>query len=46
MLRFSEIDRDGVIEPDTDDPQEMGQFDNIEVKISLSLMCLYEFVLQ
>lgn len=28
----SEIDDDGVIEPDTDEPQEMGEFENIEVK--------------
>ncbi|KAM7372319.1 hypothetical protein PAMP_009496 [Pampus punctatissimus] len=26
-----EIDQDGVIEPDTDEPQEMGEVDNIEV---------------
>ncbi|CAK6975163.1 hsc70-interacting protein [Scomber scombrus] len=26
-----EIDQEGVIEPDTDEPQEMGEFDNIEV---------------
>ncbi|KAI3360104.1 hypothetical protein L3Q82_014426 [Scortum barcoo] len=26
-----EIDNDGVIEPDTDEPQEMGEFENIEV---------------
>uniref|UniRef100_A0A3B3XKH8 Hsp70-interacting protein N-terminal domain-containing protein n=1 Tax=Poecilia mexicana TaxID=48701 RepID=A0A3B3XKH8_9TELE len=26
-----EIDNEGVIEPDTDDQQEMGEFDNIEV---------------
>ncbi|KAK6311760.1 hypothetical protein J4Q44_G00174240 [Coregonus suidteri] len=26
-----EIDQDGVIEPDTDEPQEMGDFENLEV---------------
>ncbi|XP_073798597.1 hsc70-interacting protein isoform X1 [Danio rerio] len=26
-----EIDNEGVIEPDTDDPQEMGDFENLEV---------------
>ncbi|XP_010745507.1 hsc70-interacting protein [Larimichthys crocea] len=26
-----EIDNEGVIEPDTDEPQEMGEFENIEV---------------
>uniref|UniRef100_A0A671W1V7 ST13 Hsp70 interacting protein n=1 Tax=Sparus aurata TaxID=8175 RepID=A0A671W1V7_SPAAU len=26
-----EIDNDGVIEPDTDEPQEMGDFENIEI---------------
>ncbi|KAF7661129.1 hypothetical protein LDENG_00268100 [Lucifuga dentata] len=26
-----EIDKDGVIEPDTDDPQEMGECENVEV---------------
>ncbi|XP_068193001.1 hsc70-interacting protein [Antennarius striatus] len=26
-----EIDNDGVIEPETDEPQEMGEFDNVEV---------------
>ncbi|KAM6904491.1 hsc70-interacting protein [Xenentodon cancila] len=26
-----EIEQDGVIEPDNDDPQEMGEFENIEV---------------
>ncbi|XP_053194716.1 hsc70-interacting protein [Scomber japonicus] len=26
-----EVDQEGVIEPDTDEPQEMGEFDNIEV---------------
>lgn len=29
---FSEIDNEGVIEPDTDDPQDMGEFENTEVK--------------
>uniref|UniRef100_A0A3B5M630 ST13 Hsp70 interacting protein n=1 Tax=Xiphophorus couchianus TaxID=32473 RepID=A0A3B5M630_9TELE len=28
---ISEIDNEGVIEPDTDDPEEMGEFDDIEV---------------
>lgn len=28
----SEIDNDGVIEGDTDEPQEMGEFENVEVK--------------
>lgn len=27
----SEIDNDGVIEPDTDEPQEMGDFEIVEV---------------
>lgn len=27
----SEIDNEGVIEPDTDDPQEMGDYENLEV---------------
>lgn len=31
-LLFPEIDNEGVIEPDTDEPQEMGEFENIEVK--------------
>lgn len=31
-LFLSEIDNDGVIEPDTDEPQEMGEFENIEVR--------------
>lgn len=26
-----EIDNEGVIEPDTDDPQEMGDYENLEV---------------
>uniref|UniRef100_A0A8C7DBR8 ST13 Hsp70 interacting protein n=1 Tax=Oncorhynchus kisutch TaxID=8019 RepID=A0A8C7DBR8_ONCKI len=30
-LATSEIDQDGVIEPDTDEPQEMGDFENLEV---------------
>lgn len=34
LFAFSEIDQEGVIEPDTDEPQEMGEFDNIEVKYS------------
>lgn len=29
---LSDIDNDGVIEPDTDEPQEMGEFENTEVK--------------
>uniref|UniRef100_A0A3Q3VQR5 Hsp70-interacting protein N-terminal domain-containing protein n=1 Tax=Mola mola TaxID=94237 RepID=A0A3Q3VQR5_MOLML len=28
---FTKIDNDGVIEPDTDEPQEMGEFENVEV---------------
>ena len=28
----TEIENDGVIEPDTDAPQEMGDFENLEVK--------------
>ena len=32
-LATSEIDQDGVIEPDTDEPQEMGDFENLEVRI-------------
>lgn len=38
----TEIDNDGVIEPDTDTPQEMGDFENLEVKCcskSCSLLC-------
>lgn len=31
-LFVSEIDNDGVIEPDTDEPQEMGEFESIEVR--------------
>lgn len=31
-LFLSEIDDDGVIEPDTDEPQEMGEFESIEVR--------------
>lgn len=27
----AEIDNDGVIDPDTDSPQEMGDFENLEV---------------
>lgn len=37
LFAFSEIDNDGVIEPDTDEPQEMGDFENIEVKFILSM---------
>lgn len=32
LLAFSEIDKDGVIEPDTDEPQDMGEFENTEVQ--------------
>lgn len=32
VLFLSDIDNDGVIEPDTDEPQEMGEFENTEVK--------------
>lgn len=32
LFLSSEIDNDGVIEPDTDEPQEMGEFENIEVR--------------
>ena len=31
-LFLTEIDNDGVIEPDTDEPQEMGDFEDVEVK--------------
>ncbi len=31
MKFSSEIDNEGVIEPDTDDPQEMGDYENLEV---------------
>lgn len=34
----SEIDDEGVIEPDTDEPQEMGEFENVEVGF---YMCMY-----
>lgn len=34
----SEIDKEGVIEPDTDEPQEMGEFENVEVKSSALLL--------
>ncbi|CAB1341874.1 unnamed protein product [Coregonus sp. 'balchen'] len=30
-----EIDQDGVIEPDTDEPQEMGDFENLEKALDL-----------
>lgn len=33
MFGFSEIDREGVIEPDVDDPQDMGELEDIEVKL-------------
>jgi suppressor of tumorigenicity protein 13 len=33
----SEIDQDGVIEPDTDEPQEMGDLENLEVRIFILL---------
>lgn len=33
MFGFSEIDREGVIEPDIDDPQDMGELEDIEVKL-------------
>lgn len=36
-LSSSEIDNEGVIEPDTDDPQEMGEFENVEVNRYASL---------
>lgn len=32
---LSEIDNDGVIEADTDEPQEMGDFENVEVQTLL-----------
>lgn len=38
-LLLSEIDNDGVIEADTDEPQEMGAFENIEVKWWASQIC-------
>lgn len=31
----SEIDQEGVIEPDMDEPQEMGEIDSTEVKKTL-----------
>lgn len=31
FLFLPEIDNDGVIEPDTDEPQEMGDFEIVEV---------------
>lgn len=33
VFGFSEIDREGVIEPDVDDPQDMGELEDIEVKL-------------
>lgn len=36
---FSEIDLEGVIEPDTDEPQEMGDPDNVEVKRTPGQIC-------
>lgn len=39
----SEIDDDGVIEPDTDEPQEMGEFENIEVKCQV-LFCFFKYL--
>lgn len=36
MFPFPEIDDEGVIEPDTDEPQEMG-IENAEVNKSLSI---------
>lgn len=32
MLLFAEIDNEGVIEPDTDEPQEMGD-ESVEVML-------------
>lgn len=32
LFAFSEIDKEGVIEPDNDEPQDMEDFENIEVK--------------
>lgn len=31
------MDKEGVIDPDTDEPQDMGEFDTIEVKCFSSL---------
>lgn len=40
-LFFSEIDNEGVIEPDTDEPQEMGEFENVEVGFYTCMCCLF-----
>lgn len=39
-LSLWEIDNDGVIEPDTDEPQEMGEFESIEVRCRAFSCCL------
>lgn len=33
LFAFSEIDQEGVIEPDTDEPEEMGGIEDIEVQM-------------
>lgn len=37
LSAFSEIDKEGVIEPDTDEPQELGELENTEVKCEAPL---------
>ncbi|CAF93381.1 unnamed protein product, partial [Tetraodon nigroviridis] len=39
-----EIDNEGVIEPDTDEPQEMGEFENVEAGVVLSLQVTEEMM--
>lgn len=41
----TEIDNDGVIEPDTDAPQEMGDFENLEVLYSTKPCIVLEIII-
>lgn len=41
VFAFSEIDNEGVIEPDTDEPQEMGEVQEVGQMFIVSKKCAY-----